>query len=109
MKTKLFSLRSVFASGFEYISNTRSAGTSLVKITLIIIGVILLVTVLFALAILWSAAWGAFLGWLIGLLFGDFILALLAKIGITGFAMWQIGAFLGIIGMFFRSSKSSKN
>lgn len=96
MKTKLFSLKSIFASSTEYISNATNS-------------VFLLIVLLLALSVLWSAAWGAFLGWIIGLLFGKFILALLAKIGITGLAMWQIGAILGVIGMFFRSSKSSKN
>lgn len=96
MKTKLFSLKSIFASSTEYISNATN-------------NVFLLIVLLLALSVLWNAAWGAFLGWIIGLSFGKFILALLAKIGITGLAMWQIGAILGVIGMFFRSSKSSKN
>lgn len=109
MKTKLFSLRSIFAKGSEYISNARNNGTNIAKITLIVVGVILLIVLLLALSVLWNAAWGAFLGWIIGLLFGKFILALLAKIGITGLAMWQIGAILGVISMFFRSSKSRKN
>ena len=46
---------------------------------------------------------GAFTGWVVGLFFGKPILAILAAIGIEGFTMLQIGAFLGFVGSFFRS------
>lgn len=45
---------------------------------------------------------GAFLGWFVGLFFGDAILGIFAQIGISGFSMWQIGAFLGFVCGFFR-------
>lgn len=40
-------------------------------------------------------------GWIVGWFFGETFLAILAQIGITGFSMWQIGAFLGFVGSFF--------
>ena len=45
---------------------------------------------------------GVISGWFVGLFFGDTILAIFAAIGIKGFAMWQIGAFLGFVSSFFR-------
>ena len=44
---------------------------------------------------------GALTGLVIGWFFGTTILGILAQIGITGYSMWQIGAFLGFIGSFF--------
>ena len=55
----------------------------------------------FALALL-NVFIGAFFGWFIGLFFGDTILGIFAQIGISGFSMWQIGAFLGFVCGFFR-------
>ena len=52
---------------------------------------------------------GAFAGWIVGLFFGKTILAFLATLGITGFNMWQIGAVLGFVGGFFRSSNVNIN
>ena len=50
-----------------------------------------------------SSLFGAFTGWVVGLIFGKTILGLLAAIGIEGFEMWQIGVFLGFVGSFFRT------
>ena len=47
---------------------------------------------------------GAFTGWVVGIFFAKPILAILSAIGIEGFKMWQIGAFLGFVGSFFRST-----
>lgn len=52
---------------------------------------------------------GAFTGWVVGLFFGKTILGILASIGITGFKMWQIGAFLGFVGAFFKSNQTKKD
>ena len=41
-------------------------------------------------------------GWIAGLFFGDSILDILAKFGIEGYTMWQIGIFLGFISGFFK-------
>lgn len=46
---------------------------------------------------------GAFGGWVVGWFFSDTILGVLAAFGLTGFKMWQIGAFLGFFGSFFKS------
>lgn len=51
---------------------------------------------------------GAFAGWVVGLIFGKTILSFFAALGITGFKMWQIGAVLGFVGGFFRSSSTTK-
>lgn len=46
---------------------------------------------------------GAFSGWIVGLVFSDTILAVLAGLGFSGtVAVWQFGAFLGFVGGFFR-------
>ena len=47
---------------------------------------------------------GLIFGWFIGLFFESTILGIFAQIGITGFSMWQIGAFLGFVGSFFGST-----
>ncbi len=44
---------------------------------------------------------GAISAAVIGLVFGKVILQIFASIGIEGFTMWQIGAFLGFISGFF--------
>ena len=46
---------------------------------------------------------GALTGWVVGIFFGTPILAIFSTIGIEGFTMTQIGAFLGFVGSFFRS------
>ena len=52
---------------------------------------------------------GAVSGWIVGLFFGNTILGILDQIGINGFSMWQIGAFLGFISGFFRKMISFNN
>lgn len=43
----------------------------------------------------------AIFGWVIGLFFGKAILGILSQIGISGYSMWQIGAFMGFVASFF--------
>lgn len=57
---------------------------------------------------------GALFGWITGLFFGNTILGILADFDISGYSMWQIGAFLGFVGSFFGTTTnfnkdSSKN
>ena len=41
-------------------------------------------------------------GWIAGLFFGESILGILAKFGIEGYTMWQIGIFMGFFSGFFK-------
>jgi len=52
---------------------------------------------------------GVVFGWVTGWFFGGIILSILADIGITGYEMWQIGAFLGFVGSFFGSTTNFNN
>lgn len=58
----------------------------------------------FFFSIIGSTLIGAFVGWIVGCFFGEIILNFFADIGIEGFTMWQLGASLGFIGSFFRTS-----
>ena len=51
---------------------------------------------------------GALVGWFIGLFFGETILGIFASLGVTGFSMWQIGAFLGFLSGFFKQTVKTK-
>lgn len=52
---------------------------------------------------------GACCGWVVGLFFGDTILGTFAQLGLHNVTMWQVGAFLGFVGGFFRTSVTSKS
>jgi len=58
----------------------------------------------FFLATLLTTLIGALTGLIAGWLLGKTFLAILATLGIEGFKMWQIGAFLGFVGSFFRTT-----
>jgi hypothetical protein len=77
------------------------------KIVLVIVSIVLAMGVIFIMTLLGSIV-GAFAGWLVGLLFGETILGILESLGISGFAMWQIGAFLGFISGFFKKFNTKK-
>ena len=51
---------------------------------------------------------GAFMGWVVGLFFGETILSFLAAVGVTtaGLSMWQVGASMGFLGSFLRTTVS---
>lgn len=51
---------------------------------------------------------GALIGWVVGLFFWDTILTFFAGLGIKGLAVWQIGAALGFVGSFFKSTFNAK-
>jgi hypothetical protein len=76
---------------------------------IIAIGAAAGVAAMFFLAIIMGTIGGAITGWVVGLLFSDTILGIFAALGIKGFAMWQIGAFLGFVGAFFRTSITKKS
>lgn len=75
-----------------------------------VISVVLIAALFFVLCLL-STIFGAVIGWVVGLMFGDIILDFLSRFGFNtnGIEMWQIGAGLGFIGSFFRSSHSVKS
>lgn len=52
---------------------------------------------------------GIFSGWFVGIFFAEPILSIVAKIGVKNVEMWQLGAFLGFVGGFFRSSSTSSD
>ena len=51
---------------------------------------------------------GIVVGWVVGWFFSETILGIFAALGIKGFAMWQIGAWLGFISGFFRFFRTVK-
>lgn len=59
---------------------------------------------LFILLVIFSTLAGAVVGWVVGWFFGDTILGIMNQLGIHGITMWQLGAFLGFVGSFFRTS-----
>lgn len=72
-----------------------------------VIALFVLAAVLFLIAPLIGIVVGAFAGMVVGWVFDD-TMALLAKlIGAPGTPAWQLGAMLGFVAGFFRSSVSS--
>lgn len=51
---------------------------------------------------------GAFMGLIVGVFFGDSIMGFLAAIGVAtaNLTMWQVGAAMGFLGSFLRTSVS---
>jgi hypothetical protein len=47
---------------------------------------------------------GAFGGWLAGLVFGETVLGALSKLGLHDVSMWQLGATLGFAGSYFKAT-----
>ena len=66
--------------------------TAIAKLLGLLVGLVFAKLLCIALAVL--------IGWTAGLFIGDTVLALLEQLGITGFSMAQIGAFLGFIVFF---------
>ena len=62
----------------------------------------------FFLTVIITVLIGAVSAWIIGLFFGKTILAIFAAIGIKGFTMWELGAFLGFVAGFFRSNVTNQ-
>jgi len=56
------------------------------------------------LGVLLSTLMGIVIGWVVGWFFTPTILGIFAALGVEGFAMWQIGAFLGFVGAFLKTS-----
>lgn len=51
---------------------------------------------------------GSFTGWVVGLFFTETILSFLARFGVetAGLAVWQVGAAMGFLGSFLRTTVS---
>ncbi len=56
------------------------------------------------LSVLVTTLGGLVIGWVVGWFFSETILSFLGQLGINHLEMWQIGASLGFIGGFFRST-----
>lgn len=52
---------------------------------------------------------GGIAGWMVGMFFGDTILGIAGQLGIKGVTMFQLGAFLGFVGAFLRTTVSSSS
>lgn len=52
---------------------------------------------------------GAFSGFIVGLFFEQTIVGFMTRVGfdMASFAVWQLGAALGFVGAFFRSSQTN--
>lgn len=63
----------------------------------------------FVLLLIFSPLAGALIGWVVGLFFGNAILGTFASFGITGLSMWKLGATLGFVGAFFKTTVTTGN
>ncbi len=69
-------------------------------------GAVIAIVVLLFIMPLIGVLFGAFAGWVVGLFFHDTIMTFLLAVGVdvSNLTMWQIGASLGFIGAFFKST-----
>ncbi len=63
--------------------------------------------ILFSVIIL-ATLFGWFAGWVVGLFFSDMLLPIFAAIGLKGFTLAHIGAFLVLVVGFFKSHTVNK-
>lgn len=59
---------------------------------------------LIAISCIASAFFGGVAGWIVGFVFEDTILGILAQMGITNVTMFQVGAFLGFVTSFLKET-----
>jgi hypothetical protein len=71
-------------------------------------GALMAILVVFSIIflVILGTLFGAIAGWIVGLFFTDTVLTTLGRFGVDtfGMTMWQLGATLGFIGGFFKSS-----
>lgn len=65
-------------------------------------GAALVISGIFCFVIL-GTLMGALAGWIVGLVFSDTILGILAQMGIRNISMAQFGAFMGFVGGFLKT------
>ena len=73
-----------------------------------VMGALILVPLIFFGTVLLGTLGGICVGWVVGLFFSNTILGIFSQLGIHDVSMWQVGAFLGFVGPFFRTVVSSK-
>lgn len=59
-------------------------------------------------AVLLGPVFGGLAGWVVGLLFESTILKVLAAFGVTGIEVWELGAFMGFVGGFLKTTTTVK-
>ena len=71
------------------------------------VGFVMLIIVM----VILGTFFGGVAGWIVGLFFTDTIMQTLNRIGVDtmGMTMWQLGATLGFVSGFFKSTKVQKN
>lgn len=71
------------------------------------LGLVMLIIVM----VILNTFFGGVAGWIVGLFFTDTIMQTLNRIGVDtmGMTMWQLGATLGFVSGFFKSTKVQKN
>ena len=74
---------------------------------LMAIGLVMLIIVM----VIMGTLFGGIAGWIVGLFFTDTIMQTLNRVGVDtmGMTMWQLGATLGFVSGFFKSTKVQKN
>ena len=74
---------------------------------LMAVGLVMLIFV----TVILGTFFGGVAGWIVGLFFTDIIMDTLNRIGVDtmGMTMWQLGATLGFVSGFFKSTKVQKN
>lgn len=77
------------------------------KIAMFFGGTLLTLAGFFILTVI-GTFFGALAGWTVGLAFGGTILGIAAQLGVHGFSMWQIGAFLGFVGGFLKTKVTAE-
>lgn len=72
---------------------------------------VLFVLVLALVAPVLGVLFGAFAGWLVGLVFEQTIIGFLSRVGVNtdGLTMWQVGAALGFIGGYLKTTVAQKS
>lgn len=77
------------------------------KITAMFGGFLLIIGVTFVFVPL-ATLMGGFVGWLVGIFFGDTILGIFGQLGIHNVTMFQLGACLGFVGGFLKTKVTAE-